>query len=485
MSTSTQNTPFVSESTFSLVSTLIWTALGAGVLYFTKYVNNDESWNPAIFCVGLIMLFALVIFSIYRGAQRTRLADNCYYMGLIYTLISMVIVLVQIGEGTEESIGLGVRDDVGRVLHTFGIALTSTIAGIMARLFLQSQPESLDEGESTKNVFAESIVQPMDDAARRIRSEVEMLGGAFQNLRATMVDASEENRKAMEVQKRTFEENIGRLNDSTTNVGVSMAGLADVTNRAKSGMDAFTRVDPEKLQKVAVALESIGDVAQRTGGVIDNRMNDLLMNIDQTSAVLDRFRESYSRLKEEADKNAEILNNLQSAFTDGGKNLKLASDKYFSSMRSMSETLDVSVRRFGEAVATANEQMESLALSADNTREKLLEFSRFEPASVQEILDQYMSLATRTQEVSTSIGDGGQLLVEKFGMALSTTENLINEVKTALSTLQEANSQRERAELLGLVTDVTKELKQLREKNESEKNKIRRRRRRWWLLWLR
>lgn len=485
MSTDNKNTPLLSESAFSLVTTFIWTVAGAGVLVFTKGLNNDTTWTPAILCVGLIALFALVVYVSYSGIQRTRLADNCYYMGLIYTLISMVIVLIQIRGFTGESGSLGVQDSVKNVLNTFGIALTSTIAGIVARLILQSQP-SIDEDEKMDaRASIEAIAQPLEDAGRRIRIEVELIGKSFQDLRAVMGSVSEENRSNMEILKNTFEENIRRLNDSTTKVENSMTGLADKANSAKRGLDALANLEPDKLSEMAMALNELGGIAQNAGYGIEKKKSEVISEVENIVSVLESLRESYSRLRDGADSNVTALYKLHEISTNGEQNLKLASDKYISSMRRMSDLLSANIGNLENVVAAAEKAIGDLGNSAKSAKDTLVEFSRFEPARVQEVLDQYKGLATQTKEVSSNIGTGGQRLVEAFESALKSTADLTEGVNAVLSTIQVANIQREKVELHELVSDVTSELRKLRDREESEKLKANKRRRRWWWLWLR
>ena len=74
--------------------------------------------------------------------QRGRAGDDLYYLGLLLTLVSLIYALVSLFIFPE--IG-DVQARVGALIGNFGIALVSTVAGILGRILLQdSSGEALD-----------------------------------------------------------------------------------------------------------------------------------------------------------------------------------------------------------------------------------------------------------------------------------------------------------------------------------------------------
>ena len=83
-----------------------------------------------------------------RGDTASWASDEVYYLGLLYTLISLILAIVQlfileVSEAGAESLRSRTNDLIGN----FGIALTSTVAGILGRILLQTRSDA----DSSKN----------------------------------------------------------------------------------------------------------------------------------------------------------------------------------------------------------------------------------------------------------------------------------------------------------------------------------------------
>ena len=107
------------------------------------------AFMAALGCVAIIIAFAVHQLKQSRAAAF-RAADDFYYLGLLFTLVSLIHVLVRvfaIGDG-----GGGERTQ--QLIGNFGIALISTVAGILVRVFLlgldhQATPEGSTRGASS------------------------------------------------------------------------------------------------------------------------------------------------------------------------------------------------------------------------------------------------------------------------------------------------------------------------------------------------
>lgn len=123
-------------------------------------------------------LFAVVLPVVLMGSYAVLLmdwpdlrprydfaGDNFYYLGFLYTLISLAISLYQFNtEGATNSI-----------ITNFGLALTSTILGLAGRILL-NQPQDEDEAEARAR-------EDLARANRRLRAEMEYSIDEFQQFR--------------------------------------------------------------------------------------------------------------------------------------------------------------------------------------------------------------------------------------------------------------------------------------------------------------
>jgi hypothetical protein len=95
---------------------------------------------PNKYPIGLTVFVLLAYAMAMRQSQRTKIepetiGDNCYYLGFLFTLTSLAVVLFKIG-------GVGNQTDLPNVISGFGLALTSTIFGVLLRiLFMQARTD--------------------------------------------------------------------------------------------------------------------------------------------------------------------------------------------------------------------------------------------------------------------------------------------------------------------------------------------------------
>jgi len=88
--------------------------------------------------------------------DRIQAGDDVYYLGLLYTLISLAVSLYRFN--TE-----GQTDDI---ISNFGIAISSTICGLAGRILLADTKVRVDEIEAR-------VREDLATAARRLRAEME------------------------------------------------------------------------------------------------------------------------------------------------------------------------------------------------------------------------------------------------------------------------------------------------------------------------
>ena len=125
---------------------------GAGV-WWTKSAFGD-AWIAAIVAAGVVL--ALTIYYVLNDEDAPEEeGDNVYYLGLLFTLISLMFTLLELFGADPD----GARNDekILALLENFGIALTSTIVGIAGRVAVQNWQRAASAGRPE---FAESTVVP-------------------------------------------------------------------------------------------------------------------------------------------------------------------------------------------------------------------------------------------------------------------------------------------------------------------------------------
>ncbi len=100
-------------------------------------------------CAVLIIAFAVISFNRSK-VEASRAADDFYYLGLLFTLVSLIHVLVRVFV-----LGDGGAERTQQLIGNFGIALVSTVVGILVRVVLLGLDNKVGEVESPGDLPAD------------------------------------------------------------------------------------------------------------------------------------------------------------------------------------------------------------------------------------------------------------------------------------------------------------------------------------------
>lgn len=144
--------------------------------------------------------------------------DNFYYLGFLYTLISLAISLYQFNtEGATSSI-----------VTNFGLALTSTILGLAGRILL-NQPQDDDEAEARAR---ENLAR----VNRRLRAEMEYSIDEFQQFRVEARRVFEQLDQGVSAAGKALEGQIEQLERGASRFGALRERVAQVDESAAAAV---------------------------------------------------------------------------------------------------------------------------------------------------------------------------------------------------------------------------------------------------------
>jgi hypothetical protein len=202
----------------------------AGVLYivFAKALRADAilvTLVPVLLMVGYAVCIWLFRALRLRSDQS---GDNFYYMGFIFTLTSLAVTLIQYADGT----------NAAEIIRNFGVAVASTIAGIVLRIvFNLFRRDPIEVEHESRLELAE--------AARRVRQELSAMLVEFSHFGRSQQQMAIET---MEEYKKRAEETTGFLSDL-----LGTEAHADAVSKARAQLQATT----ELLQEINEALGEI------------------------------------------------------------------------------------------------------------------------------------------------------------------------------------------------------------------------------------
>ena len=229
-------------------------AVGAtGIVGLKQF--DIEPWWAALFAAGVLVSYAVAAWLNRNLALEPEvIGDNCYYLGFIFTLISLGVTLYQLaGTGTDASI---LRD----VVAGFGVALASTIVGVFLRVFMmQLRTDIVSRDRQTR--------LELNDAAREFRMRLAESVSQMKAFSTEAVQLAGETNIRIHQANETFHEEHRRLIRETTDQYSSAlsdlmaASSAIITRDLKASIEDVLR---EIRHELMLTVRQMHEVASET-----------------------------------------------------------------------------------------------------------------------------------------------------------------------------------------------------------------------------
>ena len=144
------------------------------IIFSRNFSGNSITWLEESIVIGLIFLYVFAS-KVMLGVKvrNDQLGDNCYYLGFLYTLLSLSVSLWSLPTAAD-------NNAIEMILTNFGIAILSTFAGITLRVILNQfrfDPEEIEEASRIE----------LSEATKRVRNELDGSIKEIQNFRRTII----------------------------------------------------------------------------------------------------------------------------------------------------------------------------------------------------------------------------------------------------------------------------------------------------------
>lgn len=119
------------------------------------------------FLAAWLAVVLMLLYAAIASQTRTfrlhpeRLGDNCYYLGLLYTLASLVAALVELERTDAAERGALIES----LLASFGIALFSTVLGIALRVWFVQMRREIEDLEA-------ELQRDLQEAAQKLKDQL-------------------------------------------------------------------------------------------------------------------------------------------------------------------------------------------------------------------------------------------------------------------------------------------------------------------------
>lgn len=255
-------------------------------------------WLPAVTSAVIIVLYAVVTFySLNARLEPDQIGDNAYYLGFVLTLTSLAYTLWELGQHTTNP------DLINDVIAGFGIALSSTIVGVVVRVILLQYRVDLVARDR------EARLQ-LNEAMQQFHLQIENLVRGMKYLGTEMVQTLEEHHKlvAQSYEQRTetlvaglvgtFKASLDQVLDQSKEVNQRLSQSArrtmevgqkaslDVLNSIATHSQTLLEAYKDGLSESSTALkDTLHDMTQSLGGIMDKLRSETLRTMGVASTV--------------------------------------------------------------------------------------------------------------------------------------------------------------------------------------------------------
>ena len=296
--------------------------LGAGAIISLK---SGVVYIPHVDLLGILAPIAVMGLYAYAVTliPRTRLrldqaGDNLYYLGFTYTLCSLAITLYRF-QATEAA--------ADYIVSNFGIALATTIVGVVFRVWLhQMRDDPLELEREARSELTEAV--------NRLRAEIDQAVREFNHFNRTLQQSAQEAIEAQgNVALETLDKStkqyaevaehaVGYLENCFTEFNKQATELNTNTAQIASALSAFSkRIDdieaPRDLlsEKLAPIFQRIAEAAEQTAGRVSSE-RQRNQSVAKLSARLEALTGSIEGIFEKvADKEERVATAIQHAVT--------------------------------------------------------------------------------------------------------------------------------------------------------------------------
>ena len=130
--------------------------------------------------------FIMLCYIAFCGTRADIIGDNIYYLGFLLTLVSLAYTLYKFTSADAE---------IDQIIKNFGIALSTTLIGVVGRVYFnQTHLESDDDENSVGNVLEqEQMLQiRLNERAGNLITQIDVLSSELMELKKKTIDHVQE-----------------------------------------------------------------------------------------------------------------------------------------------------------------------------------------------------------------------------------------------------------------------------------------------------
>lgn len=313
--------------------------IGSGGIIVLKE-GGHEQWVVTSFPVAMMAMYALYVGRTWRYLLREdRAGDNLYYLGFLYTLVSLAYSLFLFA-GEEES--------TQRIIENFGVALATTIVGLALRVLFNQMREDPVEIEREARLdlreAASKLKAELDTSVIEINS---FRRATAQSLAEGMAEISEKSNAVLEAHAlqlsglvkqvvETIDAGFSALNENQKELNVASRNTVNAVDRLAQQVEGINvpgdLIERKLTPVLEVLVEGAKNITSHSQSQTENseRLTVFIKGAVESSRLLDqRFatlveesQDQRQHLASEIDGLQSTLGNLRGVVQDSVEGLR-------------------------------------------------------------------------------------------------------------------------------------------------------------------
>ena len=340
-------------------------AIGGSVLiWITKALQVSAILVAAGAMILMLAYAALVNLGPKLKLRADQLGDNCYYLGLVFTLASLSYAIFTFDPANTAT----------TIVQGFGVALVSTVLGLVLRVFFsQGQPDLALAEENARIALTET--------AAAVRAELDGVVIAFQ----TFATQTQQHLTELRDQVRTDVAEASAAAKSAIDGAATAAGASLAEQIAETTGEVRKLTAP--LGKIVKAIEGHADTLNAVTEKTSVQLASLAA-IEQASATAAKAFSQVTQSAEEVRRhqvvlgeNSEILGKLAVAAAESIEGIREAAQRFDQLVAARLAALDEAPLKANDRLdaalgAALQRWQESIALHAAGQTELLLQLEK-------------------------------------------------------------------------------------------------------------
>ena len=398
----------------SVARSFLLACIMGGVLIFLGIKFN----SMLMAVVGPLTVMGLYIYTMLTtqtDLPMTIIGDSFYYLGFILTLVALVVSLTEMASVE--------KVNMNSIVGSFGVALMTTIVGLISRIVVTSFSVQGQERRERLNHDIEHALTKFSAQIDTLTNQV--ISSLVKVHSETEVTLSETAKKYSEVNIELMSYLDEMIKEGSQSIKASMEGVSDRINNIDVSSDLLAKPLGKSLGAIVETL----DEHQKNYKKINSQM------VESNNSLSTQFSSSNDIIKEH-------VNNLEN---------------------SLSKTLDSQIKLYGKSLddigSTIIEQfgdIKDLKIDAQNNIEnQLSEFNK----NIKNLSNSMSALEVPISDATKNMTAGGNKIADKMNKLVLASDSITSLIESASSnTEQVVLAQDNMGELAEKISAFSKEL---------------------------